>query len=246
MIRRRTTVPRKFIYEVISKVGPGTWNVPLNVSDFGFFICGGGGDGGEAYGDVQADAVEMKSGAGGSGGGYWSESRVNNILPGSTVTYDIGARGQGSMIHYWTGGESTINVGGGTKGGAWNGAMTVSYFRYYDESDPDFGGYWERAYSDFPNDGQDGVLAWRNTWYSKNKFCAQGGAGGITENYGGMNISESQGGQTGGGNGGFFENGQNATFYGGGGGGAFIETAGMKSSPGLGYQGVLILRYRLL
>lgn len=227
---------------------------------YNFYGGGGGGAGGVILEYdlpvIAGHTYEVSVGAGGASGNYnpadipprGSESSFGHLVaPG-------GGPGNGPSNNWW-------NPAAGGSGGGWAWDGTFNYYKtnhiygfgnsggFGRNEAPGGGGgagesgtsVYERAID--KGDGGDGIgVAFDSNTLT---YYAGGGAAGIRQSYG---PGTPQGGLGGGGTppvaGTQNYNGNPATFYGGGGSGAFSHTTSNRPG-GAGYQGIVIIRYRI-
>ena len=106
-----TTGPTNAISTIVSLTSGTSWTIPTGVFRCKVTCIGGGGGGG--------GASNLNKGGGGGGGGL-AIKVFNNLTPGSTATYSIGAGGAGS-----TGNTGTAGIGG-TTSFTWNGTTITA------------------------------------------------------------------------------------------------------------------------
>lgn len=215
------------VYDINYSLAPGTYSYTIGnggpnttdgeQSEFQSYIAYGGGHG--------ANSVYTYAGQGGSGGGAYH----GTSYPG--VGYGYGNELGTNFPGYFG------NIGGDI---GYNSGVANGYFRA--SGGGGAGSAGTTATSSVPGHGGSGL---QNSITGTLVYYA-GGGGGSAQSLNGQNAAAGNGGLGGGGAGAKATSttavaGSNATFYGGGGGGGASGGAG-----GSGYQGVFILRYKVV
>lgn len=230
MLRRRTFGKKELMlyYEKLTTIGSGTWIVPSGCTKVDAFVVSAGGDG--TMGTIDTNTSSLDSGHGGSGG---SCNTYTNIAVSGSVSYYVGGNStsgfnSNSYFLNTTYISTTLDYVNGNGG-------RESYIHGGTRSDGGNGGTGSMAFNGEIDYG----------YY----YGAGGGGGGSYLNYLGdvSTVNPGTGGTTGGGSGYAYDGTVTSpSFYGAGGGGGYVyysKRSGVTSDPGIGYQGIIILRY---
>jgi hypothetical protein len=242
-------------YRVHEFTNDGTLNVTTG-GEFEYLVIAGGASGGRSRG-------------GGGGAGGFKEASA--ILTAQSISITIGAGGVGNSV---SGGDTVFGnvftaIGGGlgSSGDGNNGGDGGSGGGAGIKTDPGIGtsgqgfnggneyrgsidcgggggGAGEAGGNASSNGAGDGGNGKQSSITGIAKYYAGGGGGGVMP----TGATEGSGGLGGGGNGGSGGDGQDASYYGsaGGGGGRSKQVDGYNGNGGNGYQGIVIVRYKLV